>query len=111
MRILPAAILLSATTACASWHSFHSETTIGAGQSFLLGGQQERRFAATVRNTGRVPVAVLVESDGSRRPVTVLQPAINNQANLPGSGVSCCSARRWRQISHNEISGTTKPWV
>ena len=66
--------ILAMVTACASWSSLHSETSIDAGQAFLLGGSQAGRFSATVRNTGAVPVEVFVESGGARRPVIVLAP-------------------------------------
>jgi hypothetical protein len=39
------------------------------------------------------------------------QPAISTQAMAPGVGTRLRTRSRWRQISHNEISGTTKPWA
>lgn len=57
-------LLLEMGTACASWSSLRSETSIDAGKEFLLRGSQGRRFSATVQNTGAVPVAVFVETKG-----------------------------------------------
>ncbi len=73
-RIISLLAVLASTTGCASWSSFHSQTSIDAGQAFLLGGALGGRFSATVKNTGSVLVAVFVESGGVRRPVVVLAP-------------------------------------
>lgn len=73
-RIIRLLATCAIATACASWSSVHSETSIDAGQAFLLGGSQSGRFSATVKNTGAVPVEVFVESGGARRPVIVLAP-------------------------------------
>ena len=82
IRTISTTTLLLAAVACASWHSFHSETTIAGGQSFLLGGDQASSFVATVRNTGTVPVAILVEAAGVRHPVTVLLPNATVDATI-----------------------------
>jgi hypothetical protein len=75
-------VALAVTTSCASWSSLHSETSIDAGQSFLLGGEQRGPFSAAVKNTGAVPVALFVESDGARRPVIVLVPNASIEAEF-----------------------------
>ncbi len=73
-RIISLLAVLALTSGCASWSGLHSKTSIDAGQAFLLGGAQAGRFRATVKNIGAVPVSVLVESGGLRRPVIVLAP-------------------------------------
>ena len=60
IRTISTTTLLLAAVACASWHSFHSETTIAGGQSFLLGGDQASSFVATVRK-------VLLETEANAR--------------------------------------------
>lgn len=61
-------------TACASLSTLHSETAIDAHTEFRLGGEQQGDFTATVRNTGSVPIVVLVESAGVRKTVSTLAP-------------------------------------
>ena len=61
-------------TACASLSSLHSETAIDAHTEFRLGGEQQGDFTATVRNTGPVPIVVLVEAAGVRKTVSTLAP-------------------------------------
>jgi hypothetical protein len=68
------AVALVSLTACASLSALKSETSIDAGQSFLLGGGQPQRVQAAVKNVGRVPVTLLVQQDSTRRTVATLQP-------------------------------------
>ncbi len=51
-----------------------SGTLIDPGQSFLLGGGQQRDFSVKGRNTGPVPVEITVQRQGTRVPVTTVQP-------------------------------------
>jgi len=51
-----------------------SGTFIDPGQSFLLGGAQQRDFSVQGRNTGPVPVEITVQREGARVPVTTVQP-------------------------------------
>lgn len=81
-RFGSAFIALTLLSACAYLSTIHSETSIDVGQSFLLGGGQAGGFEATVRNTGPVPVSVLVERAGSRQPVIVLAPDSTIEAEL-----------------------------
>jgi hypothetical protein len=81
-RITIAAALIAVTSGCATWASIHSETYIDAGQSFLLGGNQTSTLRASVRNTGSVPVALLVQTNAKRRPVIILAPDSTIEAEL-----------------------------
>ena len=81
-RAIAGLAVLALTAGCASWSGFRSETSIDAGQAFMLGGGQAGRFSAMVTNTGSVPVAVFVESAGSRRPVIVLAPDSSIEAEF-----------------------------
>ncbi len=85
--------VLATSAACASWSSLHSETSIGAGQSFLLGGGQAGRFSATVKNTGAVPVEVFVDAGGTRRPVIVLAPDSTIEAEFQSREMAVFSNR------------------
>ena len=51
-----------------------SGTFIDPGQSFLVGGGQEREFSVKGRNTGPVPVEITVQREGTRVPVTTVVP-------------------------------------
>jgi hypothetical protein len=51
-----------------------SGTLIDPGQSFLLGGGQQREFSVQGRNTGPVPVEITVQREGTRVPVTTVEP-------------------------------------
>jgi hypothetical protein len=63
--------LLMALSACAGV----SQTQIEAGQTFKLGGEQRRNLLVEGRNTGPVPVEILVEQAGQRRMLLTVQPA------------------------------------
>ncbi len=51
-----------------------SGTFIDPGQSFLLGGGQQREFSVKGRNTGPVPVEITVQRAGARVPVATVPP-------------------------------------
>ena len=51
-----------------------SGTLIDPGQSFLLGGEQQRPFSVKGRNDGSVPVDITVQREGTRIPVGTVQP-------------------------------------
>jgi hypothetical protein len=99
-RFSTAALLLATTTACATFSALRSETSIDAGQSFLLGGDQGGAYDATVRNVGRVPVAVYLEtSGGTRRRVIELAPDSTIEAVIePKNMVVFENASRQRAV-------------
>jgi hypothetical protein len=92
-------LAMTTTTACASFSSLRSETSIDAGQSFLLGGDQGGAYDATVTNVGSVPVGVFLETGGVRRRVIELAPDSTIEAVIePRNMVVFENASRQRAV-------------
>jgi hypothetical protein len=78
----PRFLLALCTTLASACAGTTSGTLIEPGQSFLLGGGQQRAFSVKGRNTGPVPVEITVQREGTRVPVATVQPGEDVDADF-----------------------------
>jgi hypothetical protein len=86
MRIIPllfAAVLLAFGGFVLDSYAGVSNTYIGAGKTFMLGGEQNRSMSIEGQNTGRTDVEVLLLAEGKERGVTVVKPGTRFSLDLP----------------------------
>jgi hypothetical protein len=60
-----------------------SNTLIGGGKTFMLGGQQRQPMTIEGKNIGRTDVEVLLLADGKETPITTVTPNKSFSLDLP----------------------------
>jgi hypothetical protein len=68
---------------CASFGSLTSETMIEPAKAFRLGGGQNGSFTVTGRNSGRVPISVFIEQNGTRDSIVTIAAGADIDAVFP----------------------------
>jgi hypothetical protein len=86
MRIMPlllAASLLAIVGFAVDSVAGVSNTYIGAGKTFMLGGRQDQPMTIEGKNIGNTEVEVLLLEDGKQRPITAVKPGKHFSLDLP----------------------------
>jgi hypothetical protein len=78
-----ALLVLCAILSLPSLATVSSTTYIEAGKTFMLGGEQSSAFTAEGRNTGPVPVEVLLSGSDGERSVAVAKPGKSFSLEVP----------------------------
>lgn len=60
-----------------------SNTYIGAGKTFMLGGLQQQSMTIEGNNIGNTEIEVLLLEDGKERPITTVKPDKSFSLDLP----------------------------
>lgn len=60
-----------------------SSTSIEAGKTFVLGGEQRRELSVAVRNDGDVPVDILLAANGGERKIMRIAPGASTRLKAP----------------------------
>ncbi len=60
-----------------------SNTFIGAGKTFMLGGQQNRAITLEGRNIGNTDIEVLLLADGNEQSIAIVKPEKSFSLELP----------------------------
>jgi hypothetical protein len=60
-----------------------SNTSIMAGRTFILGGEQRTGMSVKAANTGKVPVEVLLMEDNRERSIALLTPGQSSELKVP----------------------------
>jgi hypothetical protein len=94
------------TLALAGCGSFHSELTVPAGETFLLGGDQKGAFTARARNAGAVPVTLARRGKtGAVNELGSLAPG-QSQTLTFGDGITALVRNRTTEAAHLSIDLT-----
>jgi hypothetical protein len=83
MRFLLVAGLLAIAFFAVGSFAGVSSTYIGAGKTFMLGGQQWRSMTIEGKNIGKSEVEVLLLEDGKERSITTVKPDKSFSLDLP----------------------------
>lgn len=84
MRILFILSLFAATLAGFISSSFTSDLRIPPTKTFYLGGGQKEEVTVSAKNTGKVPVTLLLQEPGAEpSPLRMLKPGQNLKATIP----------------------------
>lgn len=87
---LPVVLRRAAVVAvvCAAAVSARAQTRIEPGRSFLLGGEQSQPVRVEGRNTGTVPVELLVRWQDRDEPVATVAPGAPFAFGLPPGAIA-----------------------
>lgn len=67
-------IALAGTTACASLNTHNVTTWVPGGSTYRIGEGERSTFDARVKNTGQIPVTIMLDSGGVKRSTVLLRP-------------------------------------
>ena len=73
-RVFFAAIALAGSTACASLNTHNVSTRVPGGTTYRIGEGERSTFDARVKNTGQIPVTIMLDSGGVKRSTVLLSP-------------------------------------
>jgi hypothetical protein len=65
-----------------------SSTSIEAGKTFVLGGEQRRTLSVDARNDGDVAVEILLAANGSERKIARIVPGASTRLKVPAGNAA-----------------------